>query len=368
MWLLCLLLMVGGIQGERFPHLDKPSWLDPGWTPLVHDGRYRLSGRVFWADTGQGQKGVVLAARSEGRGLVFRSVTGADGVFVFCDVPAGIYKLDPMLFWASCPPSASAYPGGLPVLRAAAERTGLVCQVGIPLVRGIPVYGRVLGPDGRTPVVQARVLAMVVDGGRIVQSRYRPLEYPVDVLGCFRIPGLGGEGLARGILVANAPGFGNVMQEVRLDPDHPPRCSLVLGRGPVRVRGHVLDASSGKPIPGAKVWIHGLKQSLALAREGRAIADGSGCFEILGIGSEGGAVLSVLADESAGGGQHVLPQDGSPKPGAQGPPKEAEAPGRTFAYRGKGGGPRPEVAGAVRCPAGPGDKRMVLRDGCHLSL
>jgi len=145
MWLLCLLLMVGGIQGERFPHLDKPSWLDPGWTPLVHDGRYRLSGRVFWADTGQGQKGVVLAARSEGRGLVFRSVTGADGVFVFCDVPAGIYKLDPMLFWASCPPSASAYPGGLPVLRAAAERTGLVCQVGIPLVRGIPVYGRVLG-------------------------------------------------------------------------------------------------------------------------------------------------------------------------------------------------------------------------------
>ena len=87
------------------------------------------------------------------------------------------------------------------------------------------------------------------------------------------------------------------MQEVRLDPDHPPRCSLVLGRGPVRVRGHVLDASFGKPIPGAKVWIHGLKQSLALAREGRAIADGSGCFEILGIGSEGGAVLSVLAED-----------------------------------------------------------------------
>jgi protocatechuate 3,4-dioxygenase beta subunit len=169
----------------------------------------------------------------------------------------------------------------------------------IVLAESRAIAGMVLSPDGG-PVIGAAVWVpepsvrkedrdsrrrAVLEAGpssSIAGSR-------TDGQGAFRLSGLGGGAHEVAVLAEGHPG--ELLEGVAAGETG---LAIVLKPG-VTIRGRVVEAESGAPVPGARVEVEG-------GRGGKATADSEGRFELRGVGlGDGAAAESIVVRASLEG-------------------------------------------------------------------
>jgi len=162
-----------------------------------------------------------------------QALSGADGRFELRNLIAGEYLVN-------CNTPGYNYLEGR---RVRLVPGSLPEELLIELERGTPVAGRVVGPDGRTPLAGARVSVLV-------EGEPPSLEQTTDADGRFAF-----ESVARGnALQVQAEGFAVATQPLWLEgADSPVEVTLALRYRGGTVTGRVYRADTGQPIAEAVV-------------------------------------------------------------------------------------------------------------------
>jgi hypothetical protein len=236
-----------------------------------------VSGRVVQKETNSGVANVRVAIYNAfQQGIRFEALTDKTGNFQISEIPDGKYSVSVHSIQKSCPENLVVDESSTVEINVVPGKN--IRGVSIYLRNGESISGVILGPDGKTPLLNASV-------GIVPYQIGKKLNHKVDANGRFSILGINAKSKKTNFcLVVSSPGFTNTYKLIQKPPyfatsykivqlkkgDNINDLSIVMGNGNISVKGKVLS-SDNLPIQGAKVSISSISRLSSELDEGDCI-------------------------------------------------------------------------------------------------
>jgi hypothetical protein len=248
-----------------------------------------VSGRVVQKETNSGVANVRVAIYNAfQQKFRFEALTDKTGNFQITEIPDGKYSVSVHSIQKSCPENLVVDESSTLEINVVPGKN--IRGVSIYLRNGESVSGVILGPDGKTPLLNASVSVVPYQIGK-------KLDKKVDVNGRFSILGINAKSEKSNFcLVVMSPGFTNNYKLIQKPPyfantheiiqlkkgDNINNLSIIMGKGNISVKGKILSADN-LPIQGAIVSISSISRLSSELNDGDCISDGNGDFRIIGF-------------------------------------------------------------------------------------
>jgi hypothetical protein len=243
-----------------------------------------VCGRVINSDTGEGVAGTEIIIHGKSHIAILSATTNKNGDFCIRKVPEGIYTISRRAILRTCP-------GDL-IIKSIPDEINVrvrrnIYRLEIVLHKGPAISGRVVGPDGVTPIKGA---AVSLDEW----FRGRKEKVFTDEDGRYAA-----KGLVEGKRMVFAEKEGYALEAVSVDlqaGEMVENVNFILGTGKISVKGKITSADTNQGLQNATIYfiytLEGPKYS-----GGFAESDKDGNYSLMGLLEPGKFKVNIIIEE-----------------------------------------------------------------------